>query len=301
MPLSKSAKSLQACIFRIFIPVVAISITSALSAAENYPALNEEERQWIGQNIFTNECAMQIDCLTSWNPGEDFPSLGIGHFIWYQQNQSEIFEESFPDLLRYLEAQGISIPNWIVDSDYASPWQNREEFLDDFSGTELSELRTLLADTFSEQTAFIIRRFEAALDRMLAIAPELAPELAPEVETDTVEEKFYRVANAYPPYGMYALIDYVNFKGEGVSINERYSGTGWGLLQVLSLMPDSDEDILENFVKTAKRVLQNRVSNAPPQRNEDRWLQGWFNRLDTYLPDTQDLPESSSLTLQENI
>jgi hypothetical protein len=297
MPLSKSAKSLQACIFRIFILAVVISITNTLAAAENYPALNDEDRHWIGQKIFNNECAMQIDCLTSWNPGEDFPSLGIGHFIWYQQNQDEIFDESFPDLLRYLEEQGFNIPNWIAASDYSSPWQNREEFLDNFSGVELSELRSLLADTFPEQTAFIIRRFEAALDRMLAVVPEFAPENG----IDAIEEKFYRVANAYPPYGMYALIDYVNFKGEGVSINERYSGAGWGLLQVLSLMPDSDEDILENFVNSAKRVLQNRVSNAPPERNEEQWLQGWFNRLDTYLPETTDLTESSSSTLQEII
>lgn len=293
MPLSKSAKSLQACIFRIFIPVVALIITTTLTAAENYPALNDEDRQWIGQKIFTNECAMQTDCLTSWNSGEEFPSLGIGHFIWYQQNQSEIFEESFPDLLRYLEAQGFNIPAWIVDSGYASPWQNREEFLDDFSGTELSELRSLLADTFSQQTTFIIQRFEAALDRILAVIPEN--------ETNAIEEKFYLVANAYPPYGMYALIDYVNFKGEGVSINERYSGVGWGLLHVLSHMSDSDEDILENFVNSAKHVLQNRVANAPPQRNEERWLQGWFNRLDTYLPNTQDQPEPSSSILQEII
>ena len=28
-------------------------------------------------------------------------------------------------------------------------------------------------------------------------------------------------------------MDYVNFKGEGVSSSERYRGQGWGLLQVL--------------------------------------------------------------------
>ena len=34
------------------------------------------------------------------------------------------------------------------------------------------------------------------------------------------------------------LIDYVNFKGEGVLETERYRGRGWGLLQVLEGMPE---------------------------------------------------------------
>ncbi len=253
------------------------------ASAETYPVLSIEQEQWLGQQVFNNECAMQINCLTVWNPGEDFPSLGIGHFIWYKQDQTEIFEESFPALIKYFEEQNISIPAWIKNSNYDSPWQTRGEFLAVFSSTELSDLRSLLADTFPQQTSFIINRFETALIRMLAILPEH--------EANTIEEKFYRVANSNPPYGMYALVDYVNFKGEGVSINEQYAGQGWGLLQVLILMPESNQNILDNYVTAAKTVLQNRVINAPPQRNEEQWLQGWFNRLDTYQP------ESTSPTL----
>ena len=29
------------------------------------------------------------------------------------------------------------------------------------------------------------------------------------------------------------MIDYVNFKGDGLKPTERYKGEGWGLLQVL--------------------------------------------------------------------
>ena len=53
--------------------------------AETYPELSLEQENWIGQQIFNNECAMQISCLTAWNLGEDFPSLGIAHFIWYKE------------------------------------------------------------------------------------------------------------------------------------------------------------------------------------------------------------------------
>ncbi len=242
----------------------------------NYPNLTTEQEQWLGEQIFNNECARQVNCLTSWNANENFPSLGIGHFIWYQKNQNEIFEESFPELIRYFEEQNIKIPLWIIQSDYDSPWQNRDEFLADFSNRELSELRLLLTETFTQQTSFIINRFESALGKMQILLTE--------EQYSKTEEKFYSIANAHPPYGMYALIDYVNFKGEGISRNEQYEGQGWGLLQVLANIPENSENILQDFVSSAKAILQKRVDNAPPQRNEEQWLPGWFKRLDTYLP-----------------
>jgi hypothetical protein len=79
------------------------------------------------------------------------------------------------------------------------------------------------------------------------------------------------------------LIDYVNFKGEGVLSTERYQGRGWGLLQVLEGMSDSGEaSPLSEFAASAKRVLRQRVKNAPPGRNEERWLPGWLKRIDSY-------------------
>ncbi len=41
---------------------------------------------------------------------------------------------------------------------------------------------------------------------------------------------------AASPNGVYALVDYVNFKGEGTLATERYQDHGWGLLQVLEGM-----------------------------------------------------------------
>ena len=83
--------------------------------------------------------------------------------------------------------------------------------------------------------------------------------------------------------GLYALIDYINFKGEGTCSSERYQGQGWGLLQVLQSMPEVSSHLLTDFVQAAKEVLRQRVRNAPPERNESQWLKGWCNRLDTYL------------------
>ena len=80
-------------------------------------------------------------------------------------------------------------------------------------------------------------------------------------------------------------MDYVNFKGEGISPGERYNGEGWGLLQVLEGMADAPagQPSVEAFVKSADAALRRRVANSPPARGEDRWLPDWRRRLLTYL------------------
>jgi hypothetical protein len=80
--------------------------------------------------------------------------------------------------------------------------------------------------------------------------------------------------------GLYVFVDYVNFKGEGILLTERYRGQGWGLLQVLEAMGDGPA--LSEFSRAANRVLTRRVANSPPERGEQRWLQGWRNRIRTY-------------------
>jgi hypothetical protein len=103
---------------------------------------------------------------------------------------------------------------------------------------------------------------------------------APASDRDRIRKNFYRVAGE--PLGMYALIDYVNFKGEGISPTERYNGEGWGLLQVLQNMGNGPA--LPEFSKSAAAVLTRRVKNSPPARNEAKWLPGWRNRCATYAP-----------------
>ena len=61
-----------------------------------------------------------------------------------------------------------------------------------------------------------------------------------------------------------------------------YNNVAWGLRQVLENMKGTatGQSALVEFSNSAKYVLQRRVKNAP--RNESRWLQGWYNRVDTY-------------------
>jgi len=97
-----------------------------------------------------------------------------------------------------------------------------------------------------------------------------------------VHDNSRRVAST--PQGCYALVDYVNFKGEGVLHTERYRGQGWVWLQVLEGMTQSDRGsgAVEEFSSSAQAVLTRRVQNAPAERNESRSLSGWIHRLNSY-------------------
>jgi hypothetical protein len=105
---------------------------------------------------------------------------------------------------------------------------------------------------------------------------------APASEKARIESNYHKVATT--PQGTYALIDYVNFKGEGTLTTERYNGRGWGLLQVLGEMRDvpSGAAAASEFAAAAKRVLSRRITNSPPARGEKRWEEGWHNRCGTY-------------------
>ncbi len=233
-------------------------------------ALSHEQAREIGQRIWHNEGAGRVENLTVWNKGEEFPSFGIGHFIWYPEGYDGPFVESFPALLRHLE-KTTTLPKWLAAAKGA-PWRTRAEFYAAVDGAEMQSLRRLLHDTIPQQTAFIVARLEGALPKMLQSVPS-------QPQRQRIERQFYRVA-AHPS-GLYALIDYVNFKGEGTSPTERYNGTGWGLLQVLEEMGD-DGEVMEEFIRAADFVLTRRVHNA--ERDESRWLPGWRNRLKTYRP-----------------
>src|SRR5213078_1952230 len=103
--------------------------------------------------------------------------------------------------------------------------------------------------------------------------------VAQAADRENVQIQFGRVDSS--PQGCYALVDYVNFKGEGALATERYQGHGWGLLQVLENMHGT-QSALDEFAASAKTTLRRRVANSPPERGEARWLPGWLARVDGY-------------------
>ncbi len=222
----------------------------------------------LGRRIWANECAGSVPGLVSWNDGEAFPSLGIGHFIWFPKGLKTHFRESFPTFIRYARAQGVQVPAFF---DGPAPWRNKSAFLADRSG-KADAMRQWLAQNVEIQTHFIIARSHHSLGGMVRSSSKPAAVLA-----------HYR-ALAATPQGMYCLVDYVNFKGEGTKPSEGYRGQGWGLMQVLEEMrgKPTGRAACAEFSRAAAVVLQRRVANAPAGRNERRWLPGWLNRCKTY-------------------
>ena len=233
-------------------------------------ALSDRELSAIGKRVWQNECGGTREGLTSWNSGEDFASLGIGHFIWYPKGVRGPFEESFPALVRFLVESGVSLPASLKPGT-ACPWRTRAEFQAAAKGRQMTDLRDLLAATVTLQSRFLARRMEQALPKLLTAAPANRRE--------HVRKQFARLAATEK--GTFALIDYVNFKGEGTKPEERYNGQGWGMLQVIEGM-EEDGSAARAFGDSAARVLARRVKNSPPERDETKWLPGWVRRVESY-------------------
>ena len=236
--------------------------------------LSHSDVQRIGKKIWQNECNGTISGLTSWNQGEDFASLGIGHFIWYPKGRRGPFEESFPKVVSFISKRGAKLPTLLLrGGEQPCPWNSRAEFLRAQHTIEMNQLRQFLVDTIALQAEFLIGRLESALPKML---DEAAPG-----DRANVQQQFDRLART--AQGCYAIVDYVNFKGEGVLHTERYQGQGWGLLQVLESMHGTgDADAVDEFARAARATLTRRVHNAPVGRHESRWLTGWIRRVNSY-------------------
>ncbi len=235
--------------------------------------LNGAQRRTVGMKIWQNESGGKVSGLTHWNEGEEFPSLGIGHFIWYPRGFDGRWTESWPEFIRFVQGRGVrGIPAVALLPD--CPWSNRKVFQRDFNGAALSGLRTWLAANITLQTEFIMAKSRAALPRIMTAAPT--------TRRARITANYDKVATT--PNGIYALIDYVNFKGDGTNPRERYKGQGWGLMWVLMDMADVSpgQTAAREFAAAAKRCLDLRVQNSPPARGERRWTAGWHNRCDTY-------------------
>ena len=237
--------------------------------------LKPGQMEWVGAQIFRNECAGRLECLVHWNEGEAFPSLGIGHFIWYPAGVEGRFVESFPALIQYMTQRQVSVPEWLRKLDpMDAPWSDKEAFQAARESVEMAELQTFLAGTQGLQAEFIVRRAKESLEGVVAEAPQ--------PQQDLVRARLKALTST--PGGIYALMDYVNFKGEGISVTERYKGEGWGLLQVLLEMAPvtPEQSALTSFREAAGRVLTRRAENAENPIEKERWLSGWLKRLETY-------------------
>lgn len=256
------------------VPLIIGSMLPALEQEEGF-SITSEQADLLAQKIWNNECNGSTEGLTTWRQGETFASLGIGHFIWYPKDQKGPFDETFPALLLFIQKSGHPIPEFLTKC-RGCPWTTKKSFYDALQSKEMTSLRNFLVETKELQALFIVKRLEKSFPLLIFSAPEK--------ERTKIKEVLYYLARN--ERGLYALVDYMNFKGLGISSTERYNGQGWGLLQVLSRMKyPLGEDPVTDFANSAKELLQERVQNAPQeqQENEKKWLKGWLNRVDTYI------------------
>ncbi|MDP9097754.1 MAG: hypothetical protein M3N48_01995 [Verrucomicrobiota bacterium] len=266
----RSGRSFSRRFVPLFLWILVVTVQNGGAGINLSPA----ETRRIGNRIWQNECGGTVAGLTSWNSGENFASLGIGHFIWYPKGVRGPFDESFPKFVGFVESRQAKLPAVLVAKD-GCPWKSRTEFNQAAQSPAMKELRAFLARTIDLQAEFLVHRLRDALPKMLAEGGAS--------NHAQVRERFDRVASSAA--GCYALVDYVNFKGEGVLATERYAGQGWGLLQVLEGMTNdtAGRAAVKSFADSAKTILKNRVRSSPPERNEAKWLPGWLKRVDTYV------------------
>lgn len=242
--------------------------------------LTSRQSEYIANKVWQNEGAGLDKYLIHWNDGEDFASVGIGHFIWFSKEHKEPFDESFPKLLAFMEQKNIEMPTWL-NSASPLPWKSKSEFVlaKKESSEVYQELFDLLKNTTSQQAEFLVLRLNKALPKILNRVNE-------PLDKKAISSRFTKlITNAdgsYNEHGLYVLLDYINFKGEGVIESERYQGQGWGLLQVLENMDKNIDNQFESFAKSAKKMLDRRIKNSPVERGEERWREGWFKRIDSY-------------------
>ena len=133
----------------------------------------------------------------------------------------------------------------------------------------MNALREFLLKTQDLQALYFVERLQEAYPKLLRASSK----------KDRVEKNFK--AMAATDEGLFVLIDYLNFKHEGILLSERYQGEGWGLLQVLENM-ESSKLPLDAFIESAQTRLLLRVHNAPHPEVEEKYLKGWFLRLSRY-------------------
>jgi hypothetical protein len=246
------------------------------ASAENASVwqVSSENALSIGMKIWNNECEGSFNGLTSWNNGETFASLGIGHFLWYPVSGEDSNQAGFPELLKYIEEHGGKKPNWIGP---ICPWKTYQEFMAAKNDPKMRELRQFLFNNIPLQVEYLVYRLEITIPELLAVAPEN--------ERDAIYKELYTLMAT--PGGVYALVDYVNFKGDGIVAaqnKDAHAPPSWGLLQVLEDMRYAPSHLkpLEAFTWAAHHVLIRRVFYADPNHHEEKWLKGWLKRVDTY-------------------
>jgi len=253
--------------------------------------LNKDQLLSLGYRMWHNYAGGTLEGLTKWDGSDadhQFMYLGIANNIWLPAGSSSMFQADWPTVAQELQDLGCKIKPWMLGD---CPWSSQEQFDADFNSKKMVWLRTHLSKKklVRAQAFSIAERLQRSMDPS---APDSLLNGLTADQSALVQKNFDLVAHCADPLGVYALIDYVNFKGEGrLDGSEKFNGEGWGLLQVLLNMQTpadgaGDVAIMTAFVQSAKFTLCQRVINhkiQDPNNNDVQYLDMWVAHLNDYL------------------
>ncbi len=255
---------------------ITLIITIILLTYHTSFCLSTHDKKRIGEQIWLNETNKREEYLVYWSLNESFPSLGIGHFIWYPKGHKSPYTQQFPLLIEHFKKNGIVLPERLKNNyNEGAPWQSREEFLQDEQ--RRTELIKLLLSTIDLQISFIINQFEAQLPLLIQAAPKEQQE----------KLNAYVTLMFLSTLGIYALIDYLHFKGNGLNPQEEVNGQRWGLLQAMLNLPDNltQDNITKAFAISTAEILLRLIKNSTPTYSRITFLPGWMKRVHSYAND----------------
>ncbi|MFZ4116631.1 MAG: hypothetical protein ACOYK6_07935 [Chthoniobacterales bacterium] len=247
--------------------------------------------------------------MAAWDQ-RGFAYIGIAQFLWYPAGTSNTFGDDWPNTASVLKDHGVDLEGWMMGP---CPWPSEKEFSDAQKQNDprLEKLISLLSapKAITEQARVIVENFHQAFS---PISKSSIVKNLPPGEAELLQNNFKAVARVYDennkPLGLFALMDYTHFKGEG--IGGGYNTQSWGLQRVLWNMQNVDPEFvhshtaLETFIASAKQVLEERIvnyrierdrNNTPVANNkpnahfdEDQYRNFWYDHLDAYLSWPQD-------------
>ena len=233
-----------------------------------------QDFNWLAQRIFRNQTNGDPKRLVRWNERGNFAALGIGQFIWYPAGKNGSYRETFPAYLDYVKANGIPLPTWLAQRPArGGPWRDSAAFQRAQGDQQMRELLSFMQKTLNLQANFMALQIKQAM-------PQRINQLPPN-QRQTALRSYQTMLRT--PGGLYPLLDYVQFQGDGANPAERYNGKGWGLIQVLQNMEQVQPGpgALAEFMRAADDTLVTRIANAPAERREARLVDNWLTRINT--------------------
>jgi hypothetical protein len=213
-----------------------------------------------------------------------YVGIGLGSYIWYGANNRENYVEDWPTVAQALQSHDVTLPAWALG---VCPWSNEADF--DAANTpgspyyaDIQALNTTLqTDPAALDVQFRFGPWARLLrgvtpnsdtpgDYMFGYDPIKAPNALislPPGEAELIGANFSAVSTVQGfghPLGMYALVDYDNFKGEGTAVTEIHNTQHWGESAVLEKMGPLDIQIdpLTTFINSGLEVLHDRIVNT---------------------------------------